>query len=385
MKAWFKNFVQSDSFLSFSSSLIAIVIGLLFGFIILFISNSQQAVNGFVTILSGGFAGGAKGLGDTLYFATPIILTGLSVGFAFKTGLFNIGASGQFYVGAYCAVVVGIKATYFGSVHWVVALFAAMVGGALWALIPGLLKAFLNVNEVISTIMMNYIGLYLVNMLTKFDKTIFDTLKNQSKLLPKSSTIPKLGLNEIFAGSSVNAGIFIAIAVVIIVYFVLYKTVFGFELRACGFNRHASKYAGINEKRSIATSMVIAGALAGLGGGLLLLAGSGKHIEVIDILPNEGFLGIPVALLGLSNPIGILFSGVFISYLTQGGFYMQLYNFTPEIINIIVSAIVYFSAFALIVKKFVERRRMSRLTDKNVDNINAPQSTKDAKKGKEGS
>ncbi|HBS93775.1 MAG TPA: ABC transporter permease [Firmicutes bacterium] len=340
---------------SFLSSVIAIVIGLLFGLVILLISNPAQAMGGFSTILTGAFRD-MRSIGRVMYFATPIILTGLSVGFAFKTGLFNIGASGQFILGAFGAVIVGIKLPQLGSVHWVVALLAAAILGGLWALLPGILKAYANVHEVISSIMMNYIGMYLVNYLVL--NTVYDRLRNQSMGVAKSAVIPKMGLDKIFPRSNVNAGFFIAILAVIVIYIILNRTSFGFELKAVGYNRDASKYAGINEKRSIILSMVIAGALAGLGGGLLYLAGTGKYIEVVDILAAEGFTGISVALLGLSNPIGILFAGLFIGYITVGGDYLQLYDFAPEIIDIIVASIIYFSAFSLIVKNVIDRRRM---------------------------
>ena len=136
---------------------------------ILFIANPSQALAGFGEIITGALSRGTSGIGDVLYYATPIMMTGLSVGFAFKTGLFNIGASGQFIVGAFGAVYVGIKFDSLGGVHWIVALLTAAVFGALWALLPGILKAFANVNEVISCIMMNYIGMYLVNYLIKAD------------------------------------------------------------------------------------------------------------------------------------------------------------------------------------------------------------------------
>lgn len=338
---------------NFMGSLFAIVVGLLFGLVILLISNPAQAGGGFMTILTGAFRD-MRSIGRVMYFATPIILTGLSVGFAFKTGLFNIGASGQLIVGAFLAVLVGIKGTDLGSFHWVVALLAAAVGGALWALIPGILKALANVHEVIASIMMNYIGMYLVNYLVL--QTVYDRLRNQSLPVAASAVIPKLGLDKIFPRSNVNAGFIIAVLAAVVMYIILNKTSFGFELKAVGFNRDASKYVGINEKRSIILSMVIAGALAGLGGGLLYLAGTGKHIEVVNVLAAEGFTGIPVALLGLSHPIGVLFAGLFIGYITVGGDYLQLFDFAPEVIDIIVASIIYFSAFALIIKTFIQRR-----------------------------
>lgn len=342
----------------FLSSVFAVAVGLLFGFIILLISNPAQAVGGMYAILLGATFNGMRSVGQILYFATPIILTGLSIGFAFKTGLFNIGTPGQFIIGAYAAVLVGVRGGALGGFHWAAALLAALVCGALWALIPGLLKAYANVNEVIAAIMMNYIGMYLVNYLVV--RTVFDPLRNQSQQVASSAVIPAMGLDAIFPRSNVNGGFLVAVLAVIIIHIVLNKTTFGYELKAVGYNRFASQYAGINEKRSIVVSMLIAGALAGLGGGLLYLAGSGKHIEVIDMLAAEGFQGIPVALLGLSSPIGILLAGLFIAYISVGGFFMQLYDFVPEIIDIIIASIIYFSAFALIIKTFLDRRR-SRL------------------------
>lgn len=342
------------------SSVFAIVIGLLFGFIVLLCCNASQALPGFVTILTGAFTHGMKGVGQVFYYATPIILTGLSVGFAFKTGLFNIGAPGQFIVGAFGAVYVGIIFTSLGTVHWLAAMLASILFGAVWGAVPGILKALFNVNEVIASIMMNYIGMYAVNWTVKSNKLLFNSMRNESKNVAVSAQIPKLGMDKLFPGSSVNGGILIAIIVVILIYIVLNKTAFGYELRAVGFNRDASRYAGINEKKSIILSMMIAGAISGLAGGLLYLAGTGKHIEVVDVLASEGFTGISVALLGLSHPIGVLFAGIFIAYLTAGGFYLQLYEFSTEIIDIIVAVIIYFSAFALFVKSFMAKFRQSR-------------------------
>lgn len=337
------------------SSIFAIVVGLLFGFIVLLASNPTQAVPGFFTILTGSFTHGLKGIGQVFYYATPIILTGLSVGFAFKTGLFNIGTPGQFIVGAFAAIVVGICGDFLGSAQWVVAVLASIAAGALWGIVPGVLNAYFNVNVVIACIMMNYIGMYLINFIVKGSKTLFDSLRNQSLSVDKAAEIPKMGLNLLFPESSINGGFFIAILAVVLIHFILNKTAFGFELKAAGFNRDASKYAGMNEKRNIILSMAIAGALAGLAGGLLYLAGSGKHIEIVDVLASEGFTGISVALLGLSSPLGILLAGLFIAYITAGGFYLQLFEFSTEIIDIIVAVIIYFSAFALIIKTFIER------------------------------
>ncbi len=348
---WFTKILSSG----FTASLFAIILGLLTGLIILLVANPGQAVSGFFMIMFGAWSEGLKSIGMTFYYATPIICTGLAVGFAFKTGLFNIGATGQFTMGAFAAVIVGTSCSFLGSAQWIVGLLAAVVAGALWALLPGLLKAFLNVHEVISSIMMNYIGMYLVNYTVSNVPILYNQLTNSSAQISDTAVIPKFGMDKIFAGSAVNAGFIIAVLVAILMHVILNKTTFGFELRAVGFNRNASKYAGINEKKSITLSMTIAGALAGLGGGLLFLGSLGKHIEVVDVLASEGFDGISVALLGLSTPLGILFAALFIAYIKQGGFYLQLYEFSKEIIDIIIAVIIYFSAFSLFVRGAIKR------------------------------
>ncbi|MDR0312396.1 MAG: ABC transporter permease [Treponema sp.] len=347
-----KKDLLTGSVVNVFSSVAAILVGLLAGFVILLLSNASQAGEGFWSILSSGFSS-MRDFGQVLYFATPIIMTGLSVGFSAKTGLFNIGASGQFIVGAYVAVLVGVRCDFLpGHLHWICALLAAMLAGALWGAIPGFFKAFFNVNEVIACIMTNYIGTYLVNFL--ITKTVYNSLQNQTMRVMDKANLPKMGFDKVFRDgfivSSANSGILIAIVFAVLIYIVLEKTSFGYELKACGFNREAARYAGINEKRSILVSMVISGALAGVGGALLYLAGSGKGITVVDVLAAEGFNGIPVALLGLNNPLGIIFSGLLIAYLTVGGFNMQLHGFAPQVIEIIIAVIIYFSAFALLLQ-----------------------------------
>ncbi len=357
-----RRILRSTGFVNASSSVLAILVGLVFGFVIMLISNPAQAIQGFGIILKGGFSGGARGIGQTLYYAIPIIMTGLSVGFAFKTGLFNIGASGQFTVGAFTAIFIGIKLNSLPApLHWIIALLGAMLAGGLWALIPGLFKAYLNVNEVISSIMMNYIGLFAVNYAIKHPAlktapTIFDTTMNLTSNTAPTSILPKSCLSYLFPGSTVNIGIIIAILIAVFMYFVLNKTTFGYELKACGYNKHASQYAGISEKRSIVLSMVIAGALSGLGGGLVYLSGpNGRRYKVLDLLLADGFAGIPVALLGLNNPLGIIFAGIFIAFITIGGEYLQSLDFVVEIIDIITAAIIFFSAFALVFRGFIQK------------------------------
>lgn len=347
----FNEFRKTDEFDNLLASIFAIIFGLIFGFIIILATNPKNAIDAFGIILQGGFYHGIFGLGNVLFSATPIILTGLSVGFAFKTGLFNIGASGQFMIGAFTAIYVGVNWTWLPpSIAWLVAMLAGAFAGAIWGMIVGALKAYRNVNEVIASIMMNYIAMYLVNFwmrISTFDQVYSRTIQ------PKNAYLPRMGLDVIFPKSSINIGIVIAIVVAIVIHIILNKTTFGFELKAVGYNRHSSKYAGINEKKSIILSMAIAGMLAGLGGALLYLSDVGVYLNASYSILKEGFDGISVALLAQSNPIAIIFSGIFISHITYGGSNLQLLNLQPEIIEVITAAIIYISALSILLKKFI--------------------------------
>lgn len=352
LKSNMKKITQGKGFSSFTAALLAIAMGLIFGFIVMLIARPGNAVQGFGRILFGGFSR----IGDVFYFATPILMTGLSVGFAFKMGLFNIGASGQYTMGMFFALYVGFMWDLPDSIHWIACVLAGMVGGMLWGVIPGIFKAISNVNEVITCIMFNYIGMYLVDMWVQGNSTMYISSKTRTAYLPASAQLPSLGVKN----SSVNIGIIFAILVAILLYVILEKTIFGYELKATGFNKHASKYAGMNDKRNTILTMVIAGALAGLGGAFAILApssipGSSMTYEPISVIAAAGFNGIAVALLGASHPIGIIFSSVFISHIQRGGTLTALYGFKPEIIDIVISVIIYFSAFSLLMNAAIGR------------------------------
>jgi simple sugar transport system permease protein len=352
-----KKVFKSKGMNSFYSSLIAIACGLIVGLIVMIVINPGQAFQGLGIVIAGGFSGGSTGIANVFYYATPIIMTGLSVGFAFKTGLFNIGATGQYTMGMYFALYGAFmwQNVIPKGLLWLVCIILGMIGGGLWGIIPGLFKAFLNVNEVITSIMFNYIGMYLVDMLVKNNGVMFTATQQRTKIPPVVSNVPKMGLNYIFPNTNINGGIILAILAAVILWIVLNKTTFGYELKACGYNKDAARYAGMNAKQKIVLSMVIAGAMAGLGGALMILAGNSNIYEPINQLASNGFTGIPVALLGMSNPLAIILAGLFISHLQRGGFYIQLLNFSPEIIDIIIAVIIYFSAFALIVKNLMVR------------------------------
>jgi general nucleoside transport system permease protein len=326
-------------------SLIAVAIGLLVGLIIMLIFNPYDAFPALFTLIFGGFNGGLKGIGDMLELAAPIMLTGLAVAFAFKTGLFNIGASGQMMMGAYVAIHIGVRWTLPSGLHWIVGLLAGMLAGALWGLVPGLLKALRNVNEVVSSIMMNYIAGYMLIFLIQ--RNVFLELESRSRYVQSTAVLPSL--RALFPGSTANIGILIAIFVIIIAHIIIHKTTLGFSLRAAGFSFDGSKYAGMNTKLNVIIAMGLSGMFAGLAGAISFLV-RGKAINTAFVIFPEGFDGISVALLGLGEPIGALIAGLFLSNLRMGGFYMQLYSYVPQIIDIIIAVIIYATAISVAIQ-----------------------------------
>ena len=363
-----KNILLRKGTSTLVAAIIAILIGLIFGFIVMLIADPTQAFYGFGTMIFGGLSR----LGNVFYFATPILMTGLSVGFAFKMGLFNIGASGQYTMGMFFAMYVGFMWKLPGSLQWIACIIAGMLGGMLWGFIPGILKAFLNVHEVITSIMFNYIGMYLVDMLITKNGVMYLSSMARTAYIPAASQLPSLGVKN----SNVNVSIIIGIVIAILLYIVLNRTTFGYELKATGYNKHASKYAGMNDKKNTILTMIIAGGLAGLGGAFAILApteiaGSSMTYEPINIIAANGFNGIAVALLGSSNPIGIIFSAIFISYIQRGGTLVSsIFGYKPEIIDVVIAVIIYFSAFALLINaaigKFIKKLRTKKLQNTSI-------------------
>ena len=363
---------------SLMASLTCILIGLAVGFVVLLvlggITLAQEGSafsfgdllkttweQGFKPILHGGFYAKANTMGMGVRMeilqAAPLVMTGLSVAFAFKTGLFNIGAAGQYTVGAFFALYSAIIL----KMPWWACLIAAAVGGAIWGAIPGIFKAFLNVNEVITAIMFNWIGLYAVNTMIyqKGTGPMFNLKTTKTFTIKESSPESLLPTFNVSVGGEdyfgkmfrPSIGIFVAIAVAVVVWIVINKTTFGYELKACGHNKDAAKYAGINEKKNIILSMTIAGGLAGLGAGLFYLSGSKEWEPLVSTaLPAAGFNGISVALLASSNPIGCIFSALFISHITTGGGFMFAKLFPSEVADIISGVVIYLCAFSLLFK-----------------------------------
>ncbi len=364
------------------AALLCILIGLIVGLIALVIINPEHAwQQGFLRIIQGGFYDFPYGVGKTLTNSAPLIMTGLSVAFAFKTGLFNIGAAGQYTLGAfgglYCALILNLP--------WYVCLLASALFGAVWGAIPGVFKAYLNINEVITSIMFNWIGLYMVNEIIYARGTgaMYDANNTRTwKVADRSpdSLIPSGGMAELFHTPSTTISIFLAIAAAILIWVVLEKTTFGYELKAVGLNKNAARYAGINEKKNIILSMTIAGALAGFGAGLLYLSGGAEWNPLnTTSLPAMGFNGIATALLAASHPIGTIFSSIFISHITVGGSFLPTKYFPAEIADLISGIIIYLCAFAMLFRGLIAKKMHA---DKDTPDANAKPAPKAKKEGK---
>lgn len=339
------------------ASLLCIVIGILIGYIALLIINPSGATGAIVAILKNYFyypsqAAVMKYCGTTLVNASALLMCALSVLFAYKAGLFNIGAAGQYVVGAGASLYFALK---FGM-PWYVCLIAAVVMAALVAGISGALKVYFNVNEVISCIMLNWISLYSVNMLLA-------QVKNQSTPYTmdlaagnKSALLPGMGLDKIFTGNKfVTIGLPLAVVVAIIVWVVLEKTKFGFELKATGMNRNAAKYCGMKEKRNIIVTMMIAGGLAGFGAGIFYLSGIETWMVQQTSVPGMGFNGIAAAFLGGLDPIGTIFASYFIQHITSGGTYVDKTMYCTQISDLISAFIIYLCGFVLFFKIWLNR------------------------------
>ena len=379
-----RNSGMQSSITSVMAALLCILIGLVCGFLVLLAINPAHAWgDGFVRILKGGFYDAPYGVGKMLANAAPLVMTGLSVAFAFKTGLFNIGAAGQYTLGAYGALYCAIML----KLPWFVCLLAATIMGGLWGAIPGFFKAYLNINEVITSIMFNWIGLYLVNELIYQNGRgpMYDARSTKTWNLRKNadyagSIIPDFGLNKMFQTNSTTIAIFLAAAVAIVIWVVLNKTTFGYELKAVGLNKNAARYAGINEKKNIILSMTIAGALAGFGAGLYYLSGVSEWNPLNSTsLPAIGFNGISVALLASSHPIGAIFSALFISHISVGGSFLSTKYYPTEVADLISGIIIYLCAFSMLF-----RGKIHGLLFKNKDKTNVNAEPASAEKKKEG-
>jgi len=328
---------------------ISVILGLLVGAVIMFVSG-YDPVKGYIALWNGIF-GDAYNMGETVRQITPYLLSGLAVAFAFRTGLFNIGVEGQLIVGWFAAAYVGVAFDFPMYIHLPLAILAAAVAGGLWAFIPGLLKAKLQVHEVIVTIMMNYIALHTTNALIK----VMSDGGDNTGTIQASASLKSAFFESMTDFSRLHYGIFIALAMVVVMWFILEKTTTGFELKSVGFNQHASQYAGMNVQKNIILSMVISGVFAGLAGAMEAL-GTFQYASIKSGFTGIGFDGIAVALLGANTPLGIIFGATLFGALKYGALNMPNEAGIPvEIVSIVIAIIIFFVACGYVIRYFLEK------------------------------
>jgi simple sugar transport system permease protein len=341
---------------TFFYTLLAIFVGLLAGAIILVITGFNPFV-AYATLI-GGIFGSGKNLMYAVQYATPIIFTGLAVTFAFKTGLFNIGAEGQYIMGSITALAVSVLIPMPFGIHGFVCILAGGLAGAMLGSIAGLLKAYKGIHEVIVTIMLNWVAFYLSNFLVMSTR-LKKPNSTASVDISESSRISTEAFREVLGAVRVHWGMLLALIAVIVIWIILNKTTLGYRLRACGFNRNAAEYGGIPVGRSIVLSMGISGLLAGLGGAVQVL-GVVRRVTQLGAQEGYGFDGISVSMIGGTNPIGALFAGLFYGGMKYGGSKLNTIGAPSELVTVIIGVISYsiaiMSAFRMLVRFFKAKK-----------------------------
>ena len=351
------NLLRNSGLQSMLASVMCILVGLLVGYIALLFINAEGAGEAITTIVKNYFVyptelAQMKYLGNTLVKTAPLLMCALSVLFANKAGLFNIGAAGQYVVGAGTCLYMALGL----QLPWWACLLGAIVAGALLGALSGFLKTQFNVNEVISCIMFNWISLYCVNMLLATVKETTSPYTLGLKANAPQSLLPGMGLGEFFSKNQyVTIAIPLAIIVSVAIWVLLEKTKLGYELKATGNNKNAAKYAGMKENRNIVLTMAIAGALAGMGAALLYLSGYEQWSTSQASVPGMGFNGIAAAFLGGLHPIGSIFSSFFIQHITAGGAYVDKTLYCAQVSDFISSLIIYLCGFVLFMKTAMNR------------------------------
>ena len=351
MKKQRVSLIRNDGFQTFLASVICILGGLLVGYIALLLIEPKGASTAIVDLMRSFFRFSErlmpKYFGQTLVRTVPLLMCSLSVLFAYKVGMFNIGVAGQYVAGA-CGCLYAALAW---KLPWLPCLLIGMAAAALLGVIAGLLKTKCNVNIVISGIMLNWITLYLTNLILGKVKSPMSPYTLSLKGTNPSALIPSMGLGQFFGNEkSVTIALPLAVVMAVLVWLVLNKTKFGYELKATGLNYNAAKYAGMKENRNIILTMLISGALAGMGAGLLFLSGIEEWETTISSVPAMGFNGIAVAFLGGLSPIGSILSAFFIQYITFGGGNVDLQVYCSQISSLISSLIIYLCAFVAFFK-----------------------------------
>lgn len=350
--------LKNNAVQSLISSLICVILGILVGYIVLLFINPSGAGKAITSILKSFFfypAGPARAkyFGSTLVKTVPLVMCSLSILFAYKVGLFNIGAAGQYVAGAGASIYAALA----WQCPWYVCLLLAIAAGSLFGAVSGVLKAYCNVNEVISGIMLNWIGLYLVNMLLTNVKEASSPYSYTLISHNSSAILPSLGLGAFFGNNQyVTIAVPLAILSAVVIWVVLEKTKFGYELRATGNNKNAAKYCGMKEKQNIIVTLILGGALAGMGAALFYLTDIEQWSCAQSSVPGMGFNGIAAAFLGCLDPIGSLLSSFFIQHITNGGGYVDKTMYCSQISDLISSIIIYLCGFVLFFKHFMNTR-----------------------------
>ncbi|MBQ8279267.1 MAG: ABC transporter permease [Roseburia sp.] len=342
-----KKILKNDAVQSLIASFACIIVGMLVGYLVLLAIEPSGAAGAIMDVAKNflGYnkpATQLKHMGTTLVKTAPLVMCSLSVLFSYKVGLFNIGAAGQYVIGS-CACLYAALGLGWG---WLPCMIFAAVAGALFGVITGALKAYLNVNEVISGIMLNWIGLYFTNMVLANVKDAASAYTYTLKAKGSQALLPSVGLENLFNNNKyVSIAIPLAIIFAVLVWVVLEKTKFGYELKATGYNKNAAKYCGMAEKRNIIISLAISGALAGLAGSFMYQTDLEQWQVTISSVPGMGFNGIAAAFLGGLSPIGSIFASFFIQHITDGGSHVDLTVYCSQISSLISSLIIYLCGF----------------------------------------
>ena len=376
-----KNLLKRDGVQSLIASLLCVVLGLLIGYIVLLIINPAGAGEAISTVIKNFLtynkpASQLKYFGNTLVRTAPLLMCSLSILFAYKAGLFNIGAAGQYCAGAGMALYAALA----WHMPWWLCMIMAMLGGALLGVISGLLKSYCNVNEVISGIMLNWITLYVVNILLTNVKEAASPYTMPVAHVNGGAIIPSLGLGKLFNNNQyVTLAIPLAILIAVGLHILLEKTRLGYELKATGNNKNAAKYCGMAERRNLILTLAIGGALAGLGAAMLYLTGYEQWQCSQSSVPAMGFNGIAAAFLGGLNPIGTILASFFIQHITIGGAYVDKTMYCAQVSDLISAIIIYLCGFVLFMK-YAMNRGIARREEKAAARAAAAQTEKGGEK-----
>ena len=376
-----KNLLKRDGVQSLIASLLCVVLGLLIGYIVLLIINPAGAGEAITTVIKNFLTykkpeTQMKYFGNTLVRTAPLLMCSLSILFAYKAGLFNIGAAGQYCAGAGMALYAALA----WHMPWWLCMIMAMLGGALLGVISGLLKSYCNVNEIISGIMLNWITLYVVNILLTNVKEAASPYTMPVAHVNGGAIIPSLGLGKLFNNNQyVTLAIPLAILIAVGLHILLEKTRLGYELKATGNNKNAAKYCGMAERRNLILTLAIGGALAGLGAAMLYLTGYEQWQCSQSSVPAMGFNGIAAAFLGGLNPIGTILASFFIQHITIGGAYVDKTMYCAQVSDLISAIIIYLCGFVLFMK-YAMNRGIARREEKAAARAAAAQTEKGGEK-----